>query len=405
MQKELKNIEVSQVEFKPLLDKNGNSVAGKYTQSALAYMEYVDSMFTMGDTKPKKKFTPEFYDTLSNEDKEVYTPTKTLSEATVRKVSTTQNRRIIFDKAKSVNATMVIQQEQEKLKEKVAIIGKSVAELDNAGYEDLFMLELKTDNELKTIKAEHKRLEEAVKRVPHAELNEDGVKNVKSALIEVSVSSEKVAKRIKHSKQDMQDEYRRQVKSWAMDEFAEKHKKDYKEFISQNYTTTLKNGKRYLTATSDVINNAFVAHMKQTADKGSVARELETYEVKHNMEDNVASEVFCEVNNEEFIKFIDERNASSTTGQLDPNSEIARCYFYAHCKRENSLRIDNFKRSFDKKVKEKARTRLEDGTLTKHPDKKVVKISKKEQTKVANESKVTANVNSAPVAHETGLAV
>lgn len=406
LKKETSSIVVKQVKFEPRLDKNGNPIVGQYTQSALAYMEYVDSMFTMGDTKPKKKFTPDFYETLTNEDKEVYTPTKTLSEATVRKVSTTQNRRILFDKSKAVNAVMLIEKEQERLQGEIAKLGNKVAQMDKAGYEDLFVIESKTDAELKAIKAEHRRLEDAVKRVPHAELNVDGIKNAERALVGMSVASAKIGKRINQSKMDMQDEYRRQVKSWAIDEFTSKHNKAYVDFISQNYTAIARNGKRYLTANSDVINNAFVAHMKQTTDKLSVSRELETYEVKHNIEDNVASEVFCNVHNEEFIKFIEERNANSTTGQLDPNSEIARCYYFAYCKKENPLRIDNFKRYFDKRVKETARTRIEDGTLTKHKDKKVVKISKNAQNNnVESSSKVVANVNSAPVSHETGLAV
>ena len=78
-----------------------------------------------------------------------------------------------------------------------------------------------------------------------------------------------------------------------------------------------------------------------------------------------------------------------------PNSEIARCYFYAHCKKDNPLRISNFKRYFAKKTAEKAKEHVENKTLVTH-DKKIIK------TKGSHKNIETAPVV-APVVASAGL--
>ena len=111
----------------------------------------------------------------------------------------------------------------------------------------------------------------------------------------------------------------------------------------------------------------------------SYATELDTYKVKHHVEENVESEVFCAENADEYKAFIEERNKNSKTGQLDPSSEIARCYYYAHCKKNNPKMVSDFKQLSSKKCKEKAKERIEDGTLTTHEE-KIIKTKGKKRT-------------------------
>ena len=142
----------------------------------------------------------------------------------------------------------------------------------------------------------------------------------------------------------------------------------------------------------DSLNLYFFQTMCKDAGKvESYKKELETYKVKHHIEENIEAETFCEINNEEFLKFIEKRNAESKTGMLDPNSELARCYFYAHWKKENPLRVGNFKRYFSKKNLEKAKERIANNTLTKH-EPKVIKSKGARKTAEASATQTSQPV-------------
>ena len=98
-----------------------------------------------------------------------------------------------------------------------------------------------------------------------------------------------------------------------------------------------------------------------------------------------------------YLEFIAERNANSTTGELDPASELARCYFYAHWKKENPLRIDTFKQCYAKKNIGKAKQRLAEGKLVKH-ERKIIRGKGAKKTAEATAS-VDTEQTVAPETH------
>lgn len=360
---ELTKVKVERVEFAERLDKHGNPLVGKYTQSAIAYMEYVDQLFAAGETKVSKKFDLEFYESLTDEEKEMYTTTTTLSEGTARCASRADNRRVEYDRARAAQVVQKIEEKQAELAEGVARLSEKSTIAKDATFEDVFIAQAEVAKKAQTYREAYARVGEVADQIPHKELDEDATKRIAQSTQAAQVTITKSEKQIQQEKQDREAAYRRDVEYWALEEFAKTHKTEFQQYRKG----VMKSAKGSMVMKT--LLRGFFDSMK-VADKDnaeSYNADLEAYEVKHHMEENVDAEVFCELHDEEFRKFVDECNSGrETTDQLDPNSEIARCYYYAHCRKENPLRIDNFKRYFDKRVKAKAAERIATGTLSKH---------------------------------------
>jgi len=393
--KQADSLKIDAVEFEERLDKNGKPVIQSYTESAMAYLEYVTQALSTGD-RVREKFSLDFYEKMSEEEKSLYTTSEKLSDASVRRINTTSIRRMEYDRRVNEQFISVTQTQQQQ-------VGKKVEDLKTDGerylrlrdYEKIFRLEIALQAEEEKFAEDCKAIEKRMASVPHPEmLTEEDIKSAQDELDTIRSRYATTRKLAERAKGAMEKKYDAQVREWALEEFARAHKTEYA--WHQKYMRQISGKDAQLDERS--VQLAFFQSMCKNKDKAESYRsELETYRVKHHVEENIEAETFCEVNNEEFLRFIEERNAQSSKGALDPNSELARCYFYAHCKKDNPLRISNFKRYFAKKTTQKAKERLEQGSLVKH-DKKIIRS--KGAHKTASASTDVTTVASAP---EQGL--
>lgn len=392
LENEWKNAEVKKVELHERLDKNGEPLIKGYVQDLELYLEKeVLGMFTTsGNHKIKKQFKFGYKASLSKEELKYTTPAETLEGAIAKKVNTTVTRRVEFDN--NVN-NKVLALAEAKVKEMSLANEKLNDSVKDAtkikDYESAFIMSTALDVKRDEFEKDCNEVKRIIDATPYKELS---AKKSKSLMDKVEgdeglkVSYDAKQKKAKFVKNVFKNDYTSKVKSWALKDFAEAHKAQFATY--EEKFTTLSHG---LVKDEALMYAPFFYEMSKDKEKAeSYANELETYKVKHHIEDNVSAEVFCEVNHEDFEKFIADRNAQSKTGELDPNSEIARCYYYAYCKKGNGLRIENFNKLFAKKIKEKAKERLNNKTLTKHDAKQ---DKKRIINKDAKAEKVDTNVN------------
>lgn len=373
LEKQAQSLKPGTIDFDERVDRNGKPVAEGYTQSLSSYFEYVEHLFMTGETKIKKKFSFDFYKKLDEEHKSKYTPTN-LADASVRRVNTTDNRKMAFDQTKAQKITKQIADTQISLNDKLATLVSEVdASVNNLGYEDLVKLQLQKQSKISSLKKaySYSGSDKFMDIIPFAELDESAVNQIKQTAYAASIKLETVNLKIQHAKQQKEAEYRNQVKSWARQEFAQRHNKAYVEFVDKNYKKVTKTGKVVVTAEASVIETSFVEYMKQTTDNDKITRELDVLEVKNNVEESVTAELYCEEYLDDYKAFIEERNAQSTTGQLDPNSEIAKCYFYQHCQRTKAKNVSDFKLLKADSCKTKLKDRLQSGLWPKREKSKV----------------------------------
>lgn len=368
LEKEWKNVEIKTVEFHERLDKNGKPLIKSHVQDLELYLEReVLGMFaTSGSHKIKKQFKFGYKNSLSEEDLKYTTPSETLESAIARKVNTTITRKAEFDN--NVNKRHLVLAEakvkemtlaNEKLNDRIRDITKI------KDYESAFIISTALDVKKDEFKKDCNEVKRTIDAIPYKELS---TKKANSLLDKVEgndglrISYQAKQNKAERMKSMFENAYTSQVKSWALKDFAQAHKSKFVKYEA-NFVQ-LSNG---VVKDEALVYAPFFYEMSKDKEKAeSYRNELEAYKVKHHIEDNVNAEVFCEINHEDFEKFIADRNAQSTTGELDPNSEIARCYYYSYCKKRNSMRIENFNKLFAKKIKQKAKDHLTNGTLTKH---------------------------------------
>ncbi len=401
LEKELISVKVEQVKIDRLVDEKGNPVVEKATQSLTSYVEYAIHKLSTGDTKIAK-CDENFVDTLTDEQKEMYAPTTSLTENTAREVKRTEMRELAFDRREVANALESNARKQQNIERAVGELSNdtklSVRYKDyETSYKMMVALELKEEQFIKDCKT----MEDIINSTPNPELSEQSIVEAIKKLEETKVSFAKQKRIALNAKKSFEKNYGEQVKNSALEEFATTHKTDYLTY--RRYVEGLSSREAKLDETS--IRIGFYHDMcKKHAEKtDSYELELETYKVKHHVEDNIVAEVLCEENREEFEKFIAERNEKSKGSQLDPNSEIARCYYLAHCKKVDPISVDKFKTISNRKCKEKAKQRLVEGTLTKHEKFKLIKTNKTEkgQSQGRSEEREVAPVPQTPVKEET----
>ena len=296
---------------------------------------------------------------------------KNLSEATVRRVNNVINRKLKFDQARTNRVAQKLEQVQQSLNSKIDALNEDIANrLSNANYEDLIKLEIEKQSRISSLEKAYLKSEKLIEIIPFAELDDEMTKRIKRTSTNGQVALSKMQIQIQQAKQQREVEYKDQVASWARDEFVMRHKEEFKKYV-QNYNLHVKNSN----LTGEQYRKNFVTFMKNTTDEQRVNNEIDTLQIKHNIEENVSAEIYCEAYEEEYKNFIAERNAQSSTGQLDPNSEIAKCYYYAHCQKTNPVQVDKFKKYSNERRKLKIKERIENDRLPKH-EKKTIKIKK-----------------------------
>ena len=366
---ELTKIKVTRVEFNERLDKNGNPIVEQRTRIAMAHMERILPMFGSGDIKLKKQHFS-FKNKLTKMEQELYDSPISLNEVTAQKVNSLEQRRLEYDKTRNAEAITTVSAHQATVKQGV---DKIQTERKNAmrtrDYESSFKLALEIESKASQFELDCKKVETDAKKAPNVELNVDATNKVLEDMTATRVNYAKQKKIAERSKQAFEKDYQIQVKDWALKEFAETHKSQFAWY--SKFFTRVSNGVGNDPA---LMYASFYQEMSKDKEKSeSYAKELDAYKVKHHIEENISAEVFCEIHREDFEKFIAERNAKSTKGELDIDSEIARCYYYSHCKQQNPLRIEKFNTYFAKRCRARAVEKFEQGTLAQHEEKVIKK--------------------------------
>lgn len=388
LQKEISTLKVERVTFKEKTNKKGQPVIAGYTQSGMAYFEYIDQMIFGGEIKNAKKFSFDFYDKLSEEEKERYTVSDTLSQGVVRRANNVKQREANFDKERSLRISQKIEQTQQKLSTKVSQLSSEIEQgSKTASYEDLIILKVKNERRIKQLQIAYEKSGNLAEVIPYSELDEKAVKRIETASRDGQVAITKMEIQLEQARQKKESEYKKQVETWARDEFISVHKTEYLDFINDKFTKVVK-GKKQLTANSKVVDAAFMEYMETSSNKESIEREMDTYRVKNNIEESASAEVYCSENEEDYKKFVEERKAH------DLSEEMAKCYYYAHCKKQNPVEIEKFKQKTRKKREEKLRERVEQDNLPKHEKKK--ELARNKGKKQSKESEKTSAVAAAP---------
>ncbi|MFQ6723715.1 MAG: hypothetical protein ACLRFE_00070, partial [Clostridia bacterium] len=382
LEKEAKSIKIESVEFAPRLGKDGKPLMPKYSQSIMAYMEYIDTMFTTGNIKGIKEFDYNFYSKLSDEDKEIYAPSNKLSDVSCKRVKTTHNRRIEFDQAYSENN--YINKASKKREEVVA----NVEDMADQGeryrrirdYEKLVTVLASLDAEEEKFANDCKDVEQIIAGTPNAELCDKKVAEIENEITKARTSYAKQKIMIERAKSVMQKQYTQQVKNYALDEFAKAHKTEYNWHVK--YIAEMSKKDAYLDEASIQLSffQSMCADKKKAEERNS---ELEAYKVQHHIEENVEAEVYAEINKDEFEKFVANNNVEGLNGEMMVYS------FYAQAKKDN--KVEGFKSLFGDKVRERLAQKAKDKKLRKH-DKKIIKGKKTEVTETyENENSHKAN--------------
>ena len=369
LEKELNSVKVDRVEFDERLNKQGNPLVEECTAEAMAYLEEAKTMFNTDVTGRVKRFSFGHAKSVSKADEEVNAPTMSLADASAVRANSTFGRRLEHDKKRSVKALGVAEEMQTNLSQGVSNLTETTATLvADKSYEEAFKVGVALKAQQKQFREDCLDVEAQVKVVPNAELITSDAKGVLDKVNDTKVKKAVIDKRIDHIEKMREVEYKRQVEQLANDELVANHNKEYKAYVAQ---IQAKAGQSVKLPESG-LKASFVRQLKSGKKKESVERELATLKVKHHIVENIEAEVHCEQDSEQYIKFIEKKNIESKGAILDPDSELAKCYYYAECKNANPREIERLKKDpeFAKKFQEIAEKRLKKGALGKHDDKK-----------------------------------
>ena len=357
-------VKVETIKFEPKLDSKGRPVINDYSKSITAFMDIVEEAVATGTTSSIPKFSMGLYDSLSKDEKRLYDTAETISDATARKVDTTAMREVRFASKVSHNYVNDLRNEQQQISQRVEELSEESKVYRHVrDYERLYRVSLALQAEKDVFNENCQNLETKMDNVPFEELQVDTTTQIENELDLARAQYKAEEIKVDKAKKIFEKGYERQVDYWAYADFAKRYKREY-----ERHVKFMKRSVGNIEISEQSLQASFYTEMcKDNPSRAeSLKNEVETYKVKHHIEENVSAEVYAEVHSDEFARFIDERNAKSELGQLDPASEIAKCYFYAYSKRENPLKVQQFNRYFKKKCNERAKQRLMDKTLGVH---------------------------------------
>lgn len=360
LEKEIASVKIDEVEFNERLDKNGNPLINKYSRSMEMYLEKeILPMFTTGNTHIKKKFSLDYADKVSKKEEKDFTPTTNLRSVLARKVNSTTCRRLYFDNAINNKKFSEAEEILDKVNKRVERMIESVKDAEKRkDYESALKSYIAVDVKEQELNKDCNEVEKKIEVVPYKNLTNSRSKKMLDNVEQAKVDFRQQKLDAKRVKDEFAEEYKKQVENWANEEFVSRHQKDFDIFVRnsayRNKDKTLK----------ELIDEFKVEYPRDKQEHFN--NELEMLKVKNHIEENIDAEVFCEQNEEEFKKFIEEKNNENTTGtKLELDSEIARCYYYSYWKQKNNNEeVKKFKELSSKKRKAKAQERLENGKLT-----------------------------------------
>ncbi len=338
LEKEIKNVNITSVEYNEYVDRNGEPQLGNYTRDAMSYWDLeVSSMFEGNNPTPKHGFKYGYYDGLSS-DQKANRPTE-LTDHTEPMVSSSDMRRLSHDKGKMEAYVSEVNKDIQTL------VSENDAEIERINrsttdsYESKFIRSIKLrELAAKTQKRSEQIKRDALSKAPNPELAASQLGAMVSAPgCPLDAESVRMLSQAKMGDRETQDEqsvrdYTAQTVEWAMQELKATNPQEFEQINS--------GGK----------------------DAAS-SQQLSILTVKHNISDKIAAEVLCEQKAAEFDAFC------TNNSHLDPTSKEAMYAFYAEYR--SSARSTDFQHmlqnpDFQKRFEELAIEKLSNGELTEH---------------------------------------
>ena len=298
LEKEIKNVKVSTVDYDELVDRKGNSLLDSCTKDAMSYWDLeVSKMFEGNNNRPKHRFGFGYRKTL-NADQRATQPTE-LTDHMNKMASTTDQRRLEHDKSLVEDhvrqANIYI---NELRSQNLAKIDRTLNDGDK-NYESIFIRETR----LKGLKEKNQsacdEIERYIDAIPNKELSPSQIKQLKRSIDENRAEVLAEVKKATEEKKEVKTAYEMKVEEWAKEELKEKNPTEY-ELI------------------------------KSGAKDPKDSQELEMLKVKHHVAESISAEVLCEQDEFGFSQFLAENT------HLDPTSKEAKYAYYAQYKKDHN---------------------------------------------------------------------
>ncbi len=385
--KKANSTKVTGAEFGEVEDKNGNLMSDVYGQKIM---------------NKAAQTVSKVLNTELNAEEEVYGTT--LAEQVCHVAGGSNVRRLRHD-------AMIAQSEFEQVKDQqqnidneiMSIKDRSAIAIKQGNYELAYMLQTEIKSKEQQYKDELARSKKNIEGRLYGELTSGQGGDLSKRLDKLMVVSRTIDKRLQTAKEVAQREHERRVKLWASEEFVSKHSKEFNDYVDDlrkkapNLNFDNENVVRGVVAS--FTSNMLSKEINANDDQREIYQEqMDMLMVKHNIEENVAAQAYCE---DADVKAKYEEYCAKNPS-LKP--EEARLWFYAKRKREDAVAVDKFKKANKDKLEECAVKRLEEGKLKEHQKKdrklKLIKGKSKETNATAKVSATAAPV--AAPAHEIG---
>lgn len=359
--KQMNTVSVTDVEFGEYSDKNGKALLPSYMQDAMACKQAALNSYNKGIAY-KGEFKYGFFEGLTEKQKAINEP-KSVVETLTTVHNTEFEEKLDLDSNRVAQRVDKMQEHLTKLSNIVQGLKTNVnTVVKNRDFESAYILGAQMRIKDREIAKNCKDAREYMENTPCSELAKSQIDGAIDSIVDTSAQSKaQIKKALKlQGVNSVREKYAMEVEKHAYEEYARQHKSEFKSYVLA--LQTLSRGMASIRESQ--LYSAFYSDVCKSAKRKKAAEsEVETYKTMYNIEENVAAEVYCEQNTEDYAKFIQNFN-EKTGANLDANSELARCRYYAHCKtvRKSVVKDEEFMR----KVDEKAEERLQKGLLKPH---------------------------------------
>lgn len=384
LMKEADNAKITKIEMEAEYDKSGNSLADVNSSIIMTRAQYgLEELFN-GTTKKLPPFNINHPQKLSSAEREAYSGKITDNVCT--RISKSDNRQLMHDNKTANDGYEKLAARQDELDNKVgALQGRADIVAASKDRERAYILRIEAKRDEQEFDNNCKEQERLIKKVPNGELIESSSKQASDRLNDTQVARKVASKKCDEATKENDNKYKMQIESWAYNDYISQHSDEFKYFLSQEPSDLDKNDEeinKYLKA-------KFVKYMQtMEGSKEVVTAEIAALRVKHNLEESVVAEEYCEQDKEEFEKYARDRIDLNTAS--DEEKQNIMCAFYAESKRKDPVAIDKFKKDNQDKIDNRAVKRLEEGKLQEHKGKESnLKLEKGSLKKKGAEAKTS----------------
>ena len=308
------------------VDSEGNSVCVKNSNIAMAHVREV--METV-ETKIPGWFSF---------DKDAAMPENPVEfkDVVAHKVERDDERRRAFDTSKGAKA---LERVESLIAEPRASVERAKAEATRVAtgtdFEASFATTIENGRIKNEVNASCDRIDGlAENRYCYPELNPEKKSEVNDSVEDLRVDASKAHKQARSACDAQRAAYKREVQTWARADYVAAHQAEFDKFAKTYLSKSENRGK-----SADTIMWAFVEAAKngpQGATKAErklaraqVEQEMRAYQVANNVEELVRADAVCALESGDYIAWVNKHNSDSNNTQLDVNSDLARCAYYA----------------------------------------------------------------------------